>query len=715
MAKLDPRLRFLMRAGGSISARTAARFGVTAPKAARKGRRGKGAAKNAVKTRAVEVLVRMAPGAKRRDLEAAGMRVTTIIPGPHAIASGEIPVSKLSKLKDSGAVRHVEAARHLMPELDRCVPEVRADKLHAEPRPICGKGAFIGIVDAGIDYRHPDFRLPDGNTRIRCLWDQRAAVKGGDVPFGREYTSKQINAALRGKAAARDIPSTGPDPVGRAHGTHVAGIAAGGGRASPDHVGLAPEADLIVVMFDNIHAPTIGRSTKALDAFVYVIDRAAGTPVAINLSRGMNGGGHSGETLLETALEYFARLPDVAIIKSAGNEGNQHTHAGGMLAPNRTKEIQFEVPKEDRNDDVIEVWFNDKDDVGVAVKPPTGPATEFVRGESERHFRSAKGNGISIAVDMNSADTGDTAATIVLSRGRAKNRKIQPGVWTLLLKAGRLKFGRYDAWIERARVHLDKEQARFAKGHRQIAGTVSIPGTTRNVITVGSYVTRVSKKPASAGKGKLSRFSGKGPTRYGYMKPDLVAPGEVIEAAKAGSRDLVRNAGTSMAAPAVTGTAALIMSQKRGLRSYQLRQILIRSARRAGARAGDHGFGHGKLDALRALKLASKIRFPVVSNVRIAGTTIKWRTDIPTTGRVRFSQDPRLLQLGKNPLRTLRSPTSGSTHKIDLRGCPAGTYFCEITAFGPGRFLTEEDRGGYCYEVQVPGASGHKRRLRSKT
>src|SRR6266568_1727613 len=299
MAKLDPRLRFLMRADGPISARTAARFGVTAPRTAGKRRRAKGTARSAMKTRMVEVLVRMASGAGRRELEAAGMRVTTTIVGPHAVASGEVTIGKLSKLQESAAVHRVEAARQLMPELDLCVPEVRADLLHARPLRIRGKGAFIGIIDAGIDYRHPDFRLPNGNTRIRYLWDQTAApVKGGNVSFGREYTSRQIDAALRGKAVARDIPAADPNPNEQGHGTHVAGVAAGSGRARPDHIGFAPEADLIVVMLDTVHAPTIGRSTKAFEAFEYVIDRAAGIPVAINLSRGMNGGGHAGETVL---------------------------------------------------------------------------------------------------------------------------------------------------------------------------------------------------------------------------------------------------------------------------------------------------------------------------------------------------------------------------------------------------------------------------------
>lgn len=44
-----------------------------------------------------------------------------------------------------------------------------------------GKGVIIGIIDTGIDWRHPDFRDPADTLRSRILaiWD-RESSPGGD-------------------------------------------------------------------------------------------------------------------------------------------------------------------------------------------------------------------------------------------------------------------------------------------------------------------------------------------------------------------------------------------------------------------------------------------------------------------------------------------------------------------------------------------------------
>ena len=59
----------------------------------------------------------------------------------------------------------------------------------------------------------------------------------------------------------------------------------------------------------------------AVAACQYIVDRARelDRPVAINMSLGNNGGGHSGEMPLETAMDNLARQSGVVLVKSAGN------------------------------------------------------------------------------------------------------------------------------------------------------------------------------------------------------------------------------------------------------------------------------------------------------------------------------------------------------------------------------------------------------------
>ncbi len=136
-----------------------------------------------------------------------------------------------------------------------------------------------------------------------------------------------------------------------------------------------------------------------------------------------------------------------------------------------------------------------------------------------------------------------------------------------------------------------------AEGTTEAYNSISItdPGNADLVITVGATH---RFRPHTYG---VSYFSSRGPTGDGRSKPDLVAPGEKITAPLPGNLVGLKD-GTSMAAPHVSGAAALLMARYNELvgRPTRIKQILCDTATDLGREK--YFQGAGMLDVLRALQ-----------------------------------------------------------------------------------------------------------------
>jgi len=139
----------------------------------------------------------------------------------------------------------------------------------------------------------------------------------------------------------------------------------------------------------------------------------------------------------------------------------------------------------------------------------------------------------------------------------------------------------------------------FVTAHGSYEGytafSITDPGNADGVITVGATHRFMPKTYG------VSFFSSRGPTGDGRLKPDLVAPGERIESClpdnQWGELD-----GTSMAAPHVSGAAAMLMAHYTDLvgEPQKIKKLLCENATDLGRERNFQG--HGMLDVLRAFQ-----------------------------------------------------------------------------------------------------------------
>jgi serine protease AprX len=132
-----------------------------------------------------------------------------------------------------------------------------------------------------------------------------------------------------------------------------------------------------------------------------------------------------------------------------------------------------------------------------------------------------------------------------------------------------------------------------ADSYRSIS--ITDPGNAEAVITVGS-----THRDRAHTYG-VSFFSSRGPTGDGRVKPDLVAPGEKI-VSTVPDKGMKPLDGTSMAAPHVSGAAALLIARYSELlgRPQRVKEILCSTATDLGRER--YFQGHGMLDILRAMQ-----------------------------------------------------------------------------------------------------------------
>ena len=430
----------------------------------------------------------------------------------------ELLEGQAGRLLEHRQVTCYEPARRLSCLADRsmdaaCIPPVQRENGLG----LTGKGVLIGFVDSGLDLNHPEFLGEDGSSRVIAFWDMTAQGTPPDgFDRGAAYSGEEIAAGL--------VPST--DQSG--HGTAVAAIAAG-------RSGAAPGASIAAVKLASAMTTDVMRAVK------FLLDQAEerGMPCVINLSYGTNCGSHQGQSLFESYIDQSAQRGRSAVVCAAGNEGSGAHHFRGRLMENGTVDAEFNVSTR-REQICLSLWKNFADEAVFELVLPggqsTGPLTEGTR---LLRFGPVR---VSVFYGVPTHYSASQEALFLLEAPAGG----LDGLWRLRCQGKRVADGRFDVWLPT--VEEVSDRTAFLQPEPDL--TITLPATALYPISVGGF------RPETE---TVSPFSGRGDQDCaGRVLLDLTAPAEGVRSAKAGGGYDVFT-GTSMAAPFVSGAAALMM------------------------------------------------------------------------------------------------------------------------------------------------------------
>ncbi len=396
--------------------------------------------------------------------------------------------------------------------------------------PIDGKGMLIGIIDTGIDYKHPD-------------------LGGG---FGPGYK------VLGGY----DFGDNDPDPMDQqGHGTHVAGIAAANGKIK----GVAPEANLMAYKI----VPG-GQNSASTEAIIAAIEQAVKDKCnAVNLSFGSGSLGTADPDDPEN--KAFDNAADAGVLSAiaAGNQGARSkstpyplgSPAGApkaiaVAAADDAAHPSIEVvaprgfEKEiigdyadvsppfpaDKEFNVVPCGYGSKTDFyGLDLKGKIALVSRGPIGENALYFRdkvlNAEAAGAAGIIIYNNIP-GIVSPTLVVNPEDA-NKKFIPTIF------------------------ITEVDGRYLKKllHRGLKIKFSVT------------------KPLDT----IADFSSMGPTSDFFFKPEISAPGVAIYSTIPGEK-YASWQGTSMATPFVTGSICLMKQMHPGWTSDEIKAALMNTA-----------------------------------------------------------------------------------------------------------------------------------------
>lgn len=450
--------------------------------------------------------------------------------------------------------------KSITPNMDESAPFIGASRYWAAG--IDGSGIKVGVIDTGVDYRHPSLR---------------DAYKGG-------YDFVDDDS---------DPMETPPDPNNpeamTEHGTHVSGIILG--RGDPQHPdgptgwvrGIAPGADLYAY---RVLGP--GGTGTEEDVIAGVEQAVLDGMDVINLSLGSDA---NDQYAADSIALNNAMLSGVVVVTSNGNNGPDDYTTGSPAASQMAISVGASTPPLS----VPSIHTEGVNPIFASLMTYSPELGELVGRELE-----VETAGLGAPEDFAGKDFHGKVALI--QRGartfkeKSENAKAAGAVAAIIYNNAPGNFGgtlgEPGEYIPTMSISQEEGQALVRKYEEE--GGLSI-----------SFGIEMQQD-------LMADFSSRGPALPGLsLKPDLVAPGVGIRSSIPSwngdySEAYADMQGTSMAAPHVAGSAALLLDRNPSLHPFEVKGILSNTAAEIADLAGNRypllAQGAGRVDLTHTME-----------------------------------------------------------------------------------------------------------------
>lgn len=583
----------------------------------------------------ISFLVKMVPNYNRDVFEKAGV----IIGGQAGqIVTMRVPVESLGLLESNKEVIQYSISHHIAAiDCDRARADTRADSVQnglglPDGLKFDGAGVYIGITDWGFDYSHPNYNGQGAsNWRLDRAWDHFKL--SGPAPAGFTYGTETVTPYDLSDARGDTSNLYGYGT----HGTHVAGIASGKGKAG-QYRGMSPGARLLFSSFGLGEAEWMDAAT-----WMYRVAKEQGKRIVINSSWGM----YSFSTLDGTSLlsEAINSLSDSGVVfcTSAGNNGDANFHVSKTFVDSvadtlRTLVIAAsDIYAIDETGQALIMWGEAGNDFQATVRIKNGS-------------NIWTGTFYSTAVDTVIYDTMLCGDDTVSWRVMMEHSNPQDGRPHMQLDLNKTRLekqllitadsGTVHAWnVANKQNHAGNEGCYFlSEGRTGFTDGdnyygIGEPACAAKCISVAAHSADSWNTSTHVWRpGDHASFTSYGPLIDGSQKPEISAPGVgVVSSISVWSTDSRNSAseslmdltidgrtyrwasmsGTSMSCPVVTGITALILQANPDISVDALRRLITSTARNdektgplVANDSADLRWGWGKIDALRAVNAA---------------------------------------------------------------------------------------------------------------